>query len=382
MKANAVRRILLIVDYCHTGESLHAARHLAAVRHHFPDAWITLLANSGTRDALAVPGVFDQVVISHLYYGRPLARFGARIGKAWEFLRLLVRLGFKYDLVVCFYWGTGVLRLLGYLTCRGERAGHASVRTRLLTIRLPAFERFERTYAEQHRELLSAIGIPIEERAGPAITVADREVSAIDRFVSSHGIQAADRIAVLHPGSDWACQQWRPDRWASLADSLHDRYMLRTIFTGTVAEIGQIQLIRRAMRTPSASLAGEATLSGVAELLRRSALCITVDSAVYDLTQAVGTPAVVLAGPTRPQLSVLNKTRPIVVNRMTPARAHQINQCRGVHFIDGGCLNYSCPFAGLREIDVSDVLAEVDRLLTVRHPTAAVEVDIRRAFNG
>jgi lipopolysaccharide heptosyltransferase I len=364
MRRGPLRRILLIVDYCHTGESLHAARYLRAVREHHPNAHITLLANIGTRDALASLKVFDRIVVSHLYYERPLRSLGARVGKAWELSRLLVRLGSGYDLVICFYWGTALLRLLGFMVGR-ERAGHTAKTTRLLTIQLPEFQRFGRSYAEQHRELLGAVGISIPEIAAPMIADTTKDEIAVDRLLSSRGIYVSDPIAILHPGSDWACQQWIPERWASLADALHHKHGLRLVFTGTTPEARYVEEIRQVMQTPSASLAGDTSLSEIAALLRRSRLCVTVDSAIYDLAQAVGAATIVLAGPTRPQAAVNPRMAPIVVNRTTASRADEINRCRGLHFIDGGCLNYSCPFAGLREIGVDEVLAAADRLLCV-----------------
>ena len=220
MRHRAARRILLIVDYCHTGESLHVSKYVRAVREHYPAAHITLLANEGTRDALHSADVFDRIVVSHLYYGRPLRLLGSRLGKAWEFGRLLKELGAGYDLVICFYWGTKMLRMLGFLVGRAERVGHARRPTRLLTVRLEEFQRFGRSYAEQHQELLRSVGIDIAELASPAIGYTSHDEASVEQLLSRHGVTSLDRIAVLHTGSDWACQQWLPERWAALGEAL------------------------------------------------------------------------------------------------------------------------------------------------------------------
>ncbi|HEY6203808.1 MAG TPA: glycosyltransferase family 9 protein, partial [Candidatus Limnocylindria bacterium] len=219
-----------------------------------------------------------------------------------------------------------------------------------------------------------ACGVENTRQEATSIRTTIDEVSAADLLRG----QPLDetRLVVLHPGSDWACQQWLIDRWAELADVLVTDYEASIVFTGAAAEASYIESIRASMRAGSVSLAGATTLPQVEALLSRALLCICVDSAVYDLALGTRTPVVVLAGPTDTERGALDRPIPLVVNRTPPGLRDEINRCKEPKDVFGGCLNYACPMAGLRHISVSAVLETVAAhdLLKQRRPTPATVV--------
>ena len=360
-----VRRILLIVDRCGTGEAVRVMPYVTIVRELYPNAHIALLVNDDAAAVIAHGEVFDRVVISRLLYHSPRSHLGRRFSLAREFFRLVWQLGFGYDLVITYYSGHKLLRLLGYVVGGAGRArciGYSEQPTRLLSSQLGPFD-WKTTDPWQHIALIRAIGCNIDAPIGSCLSYTQDDSAMLSRGLLEHGLGNSTRLIVLHPGADWACQQWLQRRWAELADELAIRYSADIVFTGTSSEIGYIEDIQRYMNGPSVSLAGQTTLSQVAALLAHSCLCICVDSAIFELTQATGTAAVVLAGPTRPETVVPGKRPPLIVKRMSMQLADAITKCKdsdGRNAL-GGCLNYQCPMAGLHDISVADVLEAVER---------------------
>jgi ADP-heptose:LPS heptosyltransferase len=234
----------------------------------------------------------------------------------------------------------------------------------LLSRQLGPFK-WKESHPPQHAALLRAAGIEAAEVARPYISYSDEDKATITRMLQEHLRAGNERLIVLHPGSDWACQQWLQERWSELADALVTRYGATILFTGSASETAYVEDIQKRMNAPSISLTGKTTLAEMAALLSRSLLCVCADSAIFELTQATNTTAVVLAGPSRPDTGVFGVSAPIVIRRMSEQLARKVSACQDGHnaLNEPGCWNYRCSMAGLREISVPTVLHAVEEQL-------------------
>jgi ADP-heptose:LPS heptosyltransferase len=357
-RARRIKRILLVVDYCHTGDALRIAPYARAVRAHYPSATVTLLANTHTLPVFQVGGHCDRVVVSRLYDLPNASPWRLRTLQACELVRLAAHLGTGYDLVLTFWWGTPLLHLLGWVTApHGLRIGYARKLPWLLSSDLGALPGLDP--AGEHITLLREAGVEAR-RLPPSIQMRDADCEVAGQLLRQAGLGSRPFV-VLHPGSDWSCQQWLPNRWAALGDELRERFGVDLVFTGSAGEAALVESIRGHMCAASVSLAGQTSLQQLAAVLTRAHLCVCVDCAVYELTQAVGIPAVVLAGPTDPQRIVRGIQLPVIVNPLSPTERSAINACRILHDRDGGCLNDQCPMAGLRQISLAQTLQAVGR---------------------
>lgn len=371
-------RILLIVDPCSAGEALRLAPYLSMVRRHHPHAHITLVANEDALQGFERIEDIDRAVKSELYVYRPYSRVRVRLCQALRWLGLVWQLGVGYDLVITFYWGGIFQHALAYTVGRGGwRVGYSNypmlVTRMLLSNYFGSFDRAE-SYSLQHAALLRAAGIEPDEAARPYINYTKDDEAAVARMLGEHSLADGERFIVLHPGSDWACQQWLQERWSELADSLVTRYHAAIVFTGSANETGYIESIQQRMKASSLSLAGQTTLPHVAALLARSLLCVCVDVAVFELTQAVGIPTVVLAGPSRPDTGVFGTWQPTIVRRMSASLAARIVACQDDHNARNvrNCWNYQCEMSGLRQISVADVLQAVESQILADVPAPSL----------
>lgn len=105
-----------------------------------------------------------------------------------------------------------------------------------------------------------------------------------------------------NPGMDLPEKRWLPDRFAALADRLHDEYGATIVLLGGAGDRDLCARVRAAMRAPARDLSGATTFAETGALLRRCRLFVGNDSGPMHLAVAVGCPVVAIFGPTDPGL--------------------------------------------------------------------------------
>lgn len=355
MKLRRDRAILLVLDDCGPADALCVDFALEAVLKAHPGSAVDLLVSERAAPVFEGDRRFRSIHISRIYESRSPRYALLAAKKTARALVTALRLGRRYDLAITFYWGTTVLNLVARWASRGSSIGYQNRFGRLVDVELGRYVQ-SGDPVQQAVRLLAASGI----EARPAVA---RPRAAPEPGPSATATKIPDLIpggpfAVVHVGSDWACQEWLPERWAEVADRLIDELKVRVVFTGIQAESKPIDAIRSRMNRPAASLAGMTSVADLGAVLAASELCICVDSLVYELAQSAGVPTVVLAGQSRTQPSIPLPAAPIVVNRTTPELRAAILDCKLsiAKASYGGCHHYGCPMAGLRDITVDDVL--------------------------
>ena len=112
---------------------------------------------------------------------------------------------------------------------------------------------------------------------------------------------AAGAYAVLHPGAASGARRWPVDRWAAVAARLVDRGV-DVVVTGGPAEVGlAAEVVAGLPPARARSLAGTLDLPGLARTVAAARLLVCGDTGVAHVGTAVGTPSVLLFGPTPPQ---------------------------------------------------------------------------------
>lgn len=178
---------------------------------------------------------------------------------------------------------------------------------------------------ESHRLLLAAAprrmlafacdGVR-ESAGGPAWDEREHERERWCRLLQASGIPAdpldldlppAPRsplarpgAVVLHPGAASEARRWPVERWASTAAELraagHD-----VLVTGGPREVERADAVcRGAGLGKHARMAGRTDLAALASIVAEAAVVVCGDTGVGHLATALGTPSVVLFGPTSP----------------------------------------------------------------------------------
>jgi N-acetylglucosaminyldiphosphoundecaprenol N-acetyl-beta-D-mannosaminyltransferase len=104
------------------------------------------------------------------------------------------------------------------------------------------------------------------------------------------------RVAI-HAGSGGysVARRWDADKFAAVADALHDEYGAELVLVGGKGD--DTAALKAAMRAPARDLSGQTTLNELAGVLATCNLFIGADSGVMHIAAAVGVPVVAIFGP-------------------------------------------------------------------------------------
>lgn len=288
---------LLVVKLADIGDVLTATPALRALRASLPEAHIAVLTTPHSVDALrGLPYCSDILALDRFPYvhvwdaARPRS-----LAAAWAFYRRL-RSG-HYDTIVFFHhittrWGAVKHAALAIASGATRRIGLDNGRGWYLTERLP-----DRGFGAVHEvdywlDVAGLLGAQTDNRRIEiAIGEEDRRWAA----------QMVGRGALaIHAGSGGfvTSRRWPPQRFATVADALAERYGAPVVLVGGPDERNLGQTVATAMKHPAVDLVGKTTIKQLAAVLERCRLFVGGDSGVMHTAVAVGTPVVALFGPT------------------------------------------------------------------------------------
>ncbi len=318
LRGRSFERILLIKPSA-VGDVIHTLPVLAKLRGRYPHAQI---------DWLLTPPIAELVrhhpALSHtlLFPRQEIARLGQLRGAAASLFRLLAAVrGNGYDLVIDLH---GQFRSAALTLASGARVRVGFDRPRRDVWDRPGRRLVEEAYrhgwtgaregawlAYTHRIPIPTLDVHAVDRylwLGPLLGLDDGPpefhvpvpAAAEARFADLLRVEgvADGPLAVLVPGTTWQTKHWRPEGFAAVG-----RHLLRTgravVLAGSANEAPLCRAV--AADCPGAhNLCGRTTLSELAALLRRSAVCVSNDSGSMHLAAALGRPVVSVFGPTDP----------------------------------------------------------------------------------
>ena len=354
-------RVLGIV-YGHVADTMASVPAFRSLRHAFPSARLEALVVRASAPVLRDCPYIDEVITWDDFQLKG-TRF-ARPEKAATIAMLGLRLRRRrYDAVLVFHRSFRIIRKIAALSGAPIRAGvSAGADGYTHWLSAPGQVHSSR---DENRAVLAAVGV--EEDGGPLeIWPSSTDEAAAGELV---GPATGAPLIGLHPGSDWSCQQWLPERWAAVARGLRAQMDARLLITGSGPESGLAGEIASRSDGAAQSIAGRTSLRGLASVIRRLDLLITVNSAPAAIARAVDTPAVVLVGPEDPRLTGLVSGRRLGVVRST-SEAAPGSWCEfGRWGVLSGCDSPVCVgVGGLDRIEVGDVVKAANHMLRAATP--------------
>ncbi len=280
---------ILLIQLKRIGDLILTTPAIAAIRAKLPEAKITLVVASGSRELLPAIRGLDDVLVAR-----------GKIADAAAWFTVARR---RYD--YCFdFTRTDRSAFVTLLSAARKRVTANQPRFRA-QLRARSYNELVDLQINQmhtvdyHLALLRPLGI---RDASPAIalTLPATAGQRADRNLANAGL-AADEFLIIHPGSARREKFWEVERWARIVEvaAAHD---LKCVLTGAASAIEQehIAEIRSRCGDRVIDLSGQVDLLTLAALIARARLLVTVDSAPMHLAAATQTPQVVLFGPTNP----------------------------------------------------------------------------------
>ncbi len=293
---------VLVTKLRHHGDVLLTSPVFTTLARALPEAEIDALVYRGTEPMLSGHPAIAQIhTIDRGWKQRGIV---TQLTEEWRLLRRLRAR--RFDLLVHLTEHSRGLQLARLLRPRWsvtrERASRASLWRRHFTHFYRQPEAARRHTVEANLDALRRIGIypdPVDKRL---VLVPDAEARArAGALLSRH--QLADRGFVhVHPGSRWLFKCWPAAHTAALLDRIVEDGFTIAI-TGAddereralIAEIAAA--VRPATRERIVDLSAQLTLPELAVVTSRARAFVGVDSAPMHIAAAMGTPVVVLFGP-------------------------------------------------------------------------------------
>ncbi|MBI5472118.1 MAG: lipopolysaccharide heptosyltransferase II [Ignavibacteriae bacterium] len=247
--------------------------------------------------------------------------------------------------------------LICFLAGIPRRIGFSTSAARRLMTDVVAY-RSDQHETVRDMSLLHPLGVVPPDRELPRVYPSHADEEAVSAFMTVSGVSPAESIIAIAPGSVWATKRWLPDRFAMLAQKLAaDGH--RIVLIGGKADKELAETIgERVDQGKVVDAVGELTLLQSAELIRRSRVLISNDSAPMHLAVAVGTPVVAIFGATVPEFGFAPMGEHDVVVQTLGLK------CRPCSIHGGN----ACPiktFVCMKEITAQDVLLRVNEVLAI-----------------
>jgi heptosyltransferase-2 len=292
--ASEIKRIVVRTPTW-VGDAIMSLPALNELRRIFPMAQITLACYPGTADIFIDSDLANEILVAER--GTFSVLKNAREWRQRRFdLAVLFQNAFAAAVTA---WLAGVQLRVGYDTDR---------RGSLLTTAIPPpvwkDQRHESFYylnivAELERALLGTSSVA-ETETHFNLTVSDERKEAARRMITQAGARAGKPLAILCPGSvNSRAKRWPAERYAELADRLAESGM-DVALIGSPAEMDVSTEVSSRSRHQPIVLTGKTTVSEAIAIISIADVLITNDTGPAHIGAAVGTPTLVIFGPTNP----------------------------------------------------------------------------------
>ncbi|MFA5405030.1 MAG: glycosyltransferase family 9 protein [Ignavibacteria bacterium] len=205
--------------------------------------------------------------------------------------------------------------------------------------------------------LLAPLGIVRNEIIPPKLFTLERDIYVVDKLLSEFKIGEDEKFVTIAPGSVWFTKAYPEIKFAKMI-SLLNEFNVKIVLVGGEDDIGLCAMIKVLCRNSKVcNAAGKLTYLQSADLIRRSKVLVTNDSAPLHLANAVDTKVIAVFGATIPEFGFYPYGKNDYI--------FQVNglKCRpcGIH---GG---NRCPiktFECMNKIDETDIALEVMKSVT------------------
>lgn len=206
-------------------------------------------------------------------------------------------------------------------------------------------------------QLLRWLGICADiERHRILIPITDEEQIKVEKLLRSYGLSEKQFI-ILAPATKWIHKHWLNENWAELADAIYRCWGIPSALIGGSADLPLLDAIVNIARSPIYSFGGLLSVREAAHLIKLARAMVGVDSFPVHVGYAMGTPTVILYGPTSP-LKWRMVTGVKIVEQELPCRPCYRHPTCGGQWI---CMRVITPDRVLTALQAILLLSESDR---------------------
>ena len=283
---------ILVVKLSAIGDVIHALPVSYAIKERFPEAHLTWVVEKPAYPILEGNPYIDDIILFEKAKFRSVSGFLHEIGPFRRRLRarsydasLDLQGLFKSAAIV---WNAGARQRVGtanmregaHLVSRPIRGAHA-----------------EGHIVERYLDVARALGCTVDEVRFP-VAVSERDRAAAETLLLREGVQEGRTFVAFAIGANWPNKRWPAAHFAALADRLYRAHYVPVLVGGGRLDETLAQDIMAASGIPPVNLVGRTNLKQLAHIFTRAALVLGGDTGPVHLAAGLGTPTVMLMGPT------------------------------------------------------------------------------------
>ena len=202
---------------------------------------------------------------------------------------------------------------------------------------------------DYYLNVIESFGVKAEDRTCE-IQVSNQAHQAIVEVLKKNGIAPQDFLVVVNTGGNWDLKRWPKANFARLIDRLNENHM-KVVIPGAMKDQELAEEIAKMASHKPLILTGQTSLTELAALLKMAQLVIAADTGPLHLANCVGTRAIGLFGPTRPEVTGPQGKGKFVILQ------------NDVGCNPSPCYRLDCPSnVCMQSISVEDVIREVQRI--------------------
>ena len=299
-------RNILVIDFGQLGDVILSLPALAAVRHRFPRARVTVAVGGAAASVVEMAGVADEA----LAVDRVGLRDGPKHLSVWQIGKLVMDVRRrKFDFVIDLH-SLSETNLLGFLSGAGRRL-YARRPGRSLDYLAnfrpaPPPEDRSKHAIERYLDVVAPLGVgeisrvprlPVREEDGRAVEEMLRKAAqggkAWGRRQTGGGTTGDSPLVGIFPGAGHPSRRWPVERFAELAWMLERNDSVRSVLFAGPEERRLVQEARPKF-PPSTIVLDKLTVPQLAAAAERVSVFVSNDTGPMHIAAAVGTPVVIL----------------------------------------------------------------------------------------
>jgi ADP-heptose:LPS heptosyltransferase len=302
-------RILLITEG-QLGDQLLLTPALRALKTSFPDGTLSVMVvqrrsygerpssadavlvtnpTSGTAEVLTLSPYVDDVIEIH----RSLLRSLHGISRIRAELTIIRHLrARRFDTVICCFPEDRFV-IWALLSGASTRIGQKDQGFRWLLSKALEIRKERGGVLKYYCSLATAAGARVDSDQTEFI-IPEESRQRARKLLESHGINEAERFAVVHPGASGPYRVWPPDRFAAVIGDLEGKWGIKVVLCGTAYDRSILDAVQSQTSTRIRTVILGESVADFAAILEASLLCISNDSGPRHLAAALGVSSVAI----------------------------------------------------------------------------------------
>lgn len=283
---------ILVVKLSAIGDVIHALPVSYAIKETYPEAHLTWVVEPPTYDLLTMNPYIDEIIVFEKKKFKSVSGFLANYGPLKRKIQQR-----KYDVV---------LDLQGlFKSAAIARLGQAPVKLGMCNMRelsdkisKPVIGPHANGHiVERYLDVARAIGCRVDRTVFP-LEVPAREQDLARQLFRQAGADMSNPYVVFAIGANWPNKRWPEEYFAELSDWLYEKQLIPVIVGGGVVDEQRAAAICARTEIPPINLVGRTNFKQLTGILQHAQLVVGGDTGPVHLSSGVGTPTIMLMGPT------------------------------------------------------------------------------------